>query len=135
MDFIFLLGRALFVAIFVASAIGHFAAKDQMVGYAKSLGAPNPETMVPVTGAVLIAGALMVLLGLWADVGALLLIGFLAGITPIMHAYWSRPTPQERQQQQIHFNKNLSLLGGAIVIFWLYAEAEDLPLSLTNSVF
>jgi putative oxidoreductase len=51
------------------------------------MGGPAPETLVPLSGAAILAGGIMIALGLWADLGALFIIGFLVGITPIMHAF------------------------------------------------
>lgn len=78
----------------------------------------------------------MVALGLWADLGALLIMGFLVGITPIMHAFWKLPAEgMDRQVQMAMFMKNLALLGGAIIVFWLYNQGQDVPASLTDAVF
>ena len=75
MDIVFLVARILFAAIFLASAFGHFANQKQMAEYAKAMGAPAPGLAVPVTGLMILAGGLMIVLGIWGDLGALL-IGF-----------------------------------------------------------
>jgi putative oxidoreductase len=135
MDVIFLLGRILLGCIFLMSGLGNFRQREGTIGYAKSMGAPSPELTVPLTGAMIILGAVMIALGIFADLGALLLLIFLVAITPVMHAYWKDSDPQSRQAQQIQFNKNVSLAGAALIVFWLYAEGNDLPLSITNSLF
>jgi len=84
---------------------------------------------------VIIAGGLMIGLGVWADLGALLVIGFLAGITPIMHAYWKVEDPQMKQIQSAMFFKNLALLGAALIIFYIYNQGQDLDASLTDALF
>jgi len=40
-----------------------------------------------------------------------------------------------RQIEMAQFMKNISLSGACLIIFWLYSEGEDLPLSLTDSLF
>ena len=103
--------------------------------YARSLGAPNPDLLVPLSGIVIIAGGLMIALGLWADLGALFVIGFLAGITPIMHAYWKVDDPEMQQVQAAMFYKNVALAGAALIIFYIYNQGQDLDASLTDALF
>jgi uncharacterized membrane protein YphA (DoxX/SURF4 family) len=133
MDIVLLIGRLLFVGIFVASGFNHFSqgARD----YAKLKGAPNPETLVPLGGAVIIAGGISVGIGLWADLGALLLIGFSVSVAMVMHAFWKESDPQTQQNEMAHFMKNMSMAGAGIVIFWLYNQSQDVPASVTDALF
>lgn len=135
MDVIFVIGRVVFALLFLRSGIGHFKAREAMIGYAKAKNAPAPEITVPLTGLMIIVGSILVALGLWADLGALLIFLFLLGAAFIMHAYWKESDPQAASQESVHFFKDLSLLGAAIVIFWLYNQLQDVPASLTDSLF
>jgi putative oxidoreductase len=138
-DIVFLVARILFAAIFLASAFGHFANQKQMAEYAKAMGAPAPGLAVPVTGLMILVGGLMIVLGIWGDLGALLLVAFLLPTTFIMHAFWKmdkEADPQMAQLEQISFMKNLSLTGGALAFFWLFVEyGKDLPLTITGPLF
>jgi putative oxidoreductase len=137
MDVVFLIGRVLFALVFVSSGLmAHLGAGGkQGREYARSLGAPNPDLLVPLSGVTIIVGGLMIALGLWADLGALLVIGFLAGITPIMHAFWKIEDPQTQQIQSAMFFKNVALAGGALIIFYIYNQGQDLDLSITDALF
>lgn len=135
MDIVFLIARLLFVPLLVVSGLGHLRHKDMLAGFARSAGAPASDLMVPLSGVAMIAGAVALALGVWVDLAALGLILTLIPITWFMHAYWKIDDPQERSAQQVHFNKNIAVIGGLLVLFWLYAEAVDLPLSLTDGVF
>src|SRR5918995_4531823 len=101
MDVVFLIGRVLFALLFVSSGFMAHLGPGGREGreYARSLGAPAPDVLVPLSGGVIIAGGLMVALRLWADLGSLLIIRFLAGITPIMHAFWKIEDPQMKAIQ------------------------------------
>src|SRR5919106_4153891 len=136
MEVLFLIGRILFGLLFVSSGLQAHLGEGGKQGreYARSLGAPNPDLLVPLSGVVIIAGGVMIALGLWADLGALLVIGFLAGITPIMHAYWKVEDAQMQQIQAAMFFKNLALLGAALIIFYIYNQGQDLEASLTDSL-
>jgi putative oxidoreductase len=137
MDVLFLLGRILFSLLFVSSGFMAHLGEGGKQGreYARSLGAPNPDLLVPLSGIVIIAGGLMIATGIWADLGALLVIGFLIGITPIMHAFWKVEDQQMQQIQSAMFFKNVALLGAALIIFWIYNQGQDLDLSITDALF
>jgi putative oxidoreductase len=134
-DVVFLIGRILFVVLFVLSGVtNHFSRGG--IAYARSYNAPAPEVMVPLSGAVIIVASAMVVLGVFADLGALLLAAFLIPVSFFMHAYWKETDPQMRQAQQINFLKNVGLLGGALVIFYVYNQLQgDAGLSLTDPLF
>jgi putative oxidoreductase len=137
LDVVFLIGRILFAFVFVASGFMAHLGEGGRGGreYARSLGAPNPDLLVPLSGIAIIVGGILIALGLWADLGALLVIGFLAGITPIMHAFWKVEDPQMQQIQSAMFFKNLALIGAALIIFYIYNQGQDLDLSLTDALF
>jgi putative oxidoreductase len=109
-----LLGRVLFGLIFVMSGASHFA--SQTVAYAASQGVPLASIAVPLSGVIALAGGLSILLGYKAKIGAWLLVLFLAVVTPMMHNFWAVTDPMMHQIQMAMFMKNLSMLGGALLI-------------------
>jgi putative oxidoreductase len=109
-----LLGRIFFAAIFLMAAPNHFT--NQAIQYAASQGVPLASIAVPLSGIMAIAGALSVLLGYHARIGAWLLVLFLIPVTLMMHAFWRVTDPAMAQTQMIMFMKNLSMLGGALLI-------------------
>jgi putative oxidoreductase len=116
---IVLLGRVLFAAIFVMASFGHF--KSGTVGYAASQGVPMASVLVPVSGVIALAGGLSILLGFKARLGAWLIVIFLVPVTFMMHAFWAVTDPMAAQMQQIMFLKNVSMLGGALLVSQLGA--------------
>jgi putative oxidoreductase len=136
LDVVFLIGRILFVAIFLGSGIKHFTARQQMIPFARASGAPAPEVMIPLTGAMIFVGGLSVLLGIWADVGALLIFAFLVPAAFLMHAFWKEEDAQTKQAQQAQFMKNIALAGAALIVFYLYNQAQGgAALSITDPLF
>jgi putative oxidoreductase len=137
LDILFLVGRILFALLFVSSGfMAHLGAGGkQGREYARALGAPSPDVLVPLSGITIIVGGLMIAFGVWADLGALLVLGFLVGITPIMHAFWKIEDPQMRAIQNAMFFKNVALAGGALIIFYIYNQGQDLDLSITEALF
>ena len=113
-DAVVLLGRFLFAAIFVFSGLGHFA--KPTIAYAASQGVPLPSVLVPLSGVIAIAGGLSILLGYHAKIGAWLIVVFLVPVTVMMHNFWTVQDPMMMQMQMMMFMKNLSMLGGALLI-------------------
>ncbi|MDT3437128.1 DoxX family protein [Haloarcula sp. 1CSR25-25] len=114
----FLLSRVLFAVVIGYLALGNLFDRKSAVGYAESKGAPFPSVSVPLGSLGLIGGALAVLMGVYPGLGALAVIIFLVPITIIMHDYWAMEG-QERQNEQIHFLKNVGLIGTALVFIAL----------------
>ena len=123
----FLLGRALFALIVGYLAFGNLRDLESAVGYAKSKGAPMASVTVPLGSVGLVAGALSVLVGVYPAVGALVVVAFLLPITVVMHDFWAMEG-QDRQNEQIHFLKNVGLIGGALVFAALSNIAWPLAL-------
>jgi putative oxidoreductase len=109
-----LLGRVLFGLIFVMAGANNFG--SQTIAFAASQGVPFASIAVPLSGVIALAGGLSILLGYRAKIGAWLLVLFLACVTPMMHKFWAVTDPMMQQMQMIMFMKNLSMLGGALLI-------------------
>jgi len=136
MDVLVLVGRILFSAVFLNSAVGHLTKSEMMAGFTKSKGVPAARTAVIVSGVLLLLGGLSVLLGVWPDLGALLLVAFLLPTAVLMHAFWKETDPMARQGDMIHFMKDVGLAGAALMLFALFAYVgDDLGLTITGPLF
>lgn len=136
MDVVALIGRILFVLLFLGSGYAHLAQTEAMAGYAASKGVPSAKIATQLSGVLMIIGAVLLLLGVWADLGALLLFVFLVPTAVLMHAFWKESDPQARQLEMIQFQKDLGLAGAALLIFALIVElGPDLGLTITDPLF
>lgn len=136
MDVVALIGRIMFVALFLGSGFGHLTQTEAMAGYAASRGVPQPKLATLGSGVLIIVGGLMVLLGLWLDLGALLLAIFIIPTAILMHGFWKETDPQTRQMEMIQFLKDLALGGAALLVLALYAGyGADLGLTITGPLF
>lgn len=108
------LGRLLFALIFVMSGPRHFM--SQTIAYAALQGVPMASVAVPFSGVLAFIGGLSILLGYRAKLGAWLIVLFLVGVTPMMHKFWVVTDPMMYQMQFVMFMKNVSMLGGALLI-------------------
>ncbi|WP_280230179.1 DoxX family protein [Nocardia cyriacigeorgica] len=132
MDVVVLIGRVLFVVLFLGSAFGHFTQTEAMTGYAQSRGVPSPKAGVLGSGVLMVLGGLSVLLGIWADLGALLLFIMLLPTAVLMHGFWSETDPETKQSEMIQFNKDLALAGAALMLFAFFAHTDELGLTITG---
>ncbi|MBI4521932.1 MAG: DoxX family protein [Gemmatimonadetes bacterium] len=114
MRYVALVGRALLVAIFLMAGLTHFS--QQTIAYAEQQGVPWAGFLVPASGLLAAAGALSILVGYKAKLGAWLLVLFLVPVTVTMHNFWAVEDPLLAAMQQAMFFKNLSMLGGALLI-------------------
>lgn len=136
MDVAVLIGRLLFSAIFISSGVNHLTKRKHMAEYAGAMGVPMANAAVVISGLMILAGGAMVALGVWGDLGAVLILAFVVPTTAVMHGFWKFDDDQMRQQQQIHFMKNVAMTGGALVLLGWYACAgAQAGLSLTRPLF
>jgi putative oxidoreductase len=127
MKAVFLLGRIIFGGFFLYSGLHHFQQRKQLAQYAAAKNVPMPDAAVTVTGAMLMLGGASVLLGVKPKIGTLAIMGFLGGVSPIMHDFWASEDSQRRQNDMIHFMKNMAMLGGAMA---LMSMEEPWPVSV-----
>src|SRR5438552_4347995 len=118
------LGRFFFALIFLIAAPNHFTRPT--IAFSASQGVPLASIAVPLSGVLALAGGLSILLGYRARLGAWLIVLFLVPVTPMMHPFWAVKDPMMAQMHQVMFLKNLSMLGGALLITYFGAG----PLSL-----
>lgn len=118
-----LVGRVFFSLIFILAGLNHFSM--QHIAFAASQGVPLASVAVPLSGVIAVVGGLSILLGYRAKIGAWLIVLFLIGVTPL-HNFWAVHDPMMAQIQMIMFMKNISMLGGALLISQVGAG----PLSL-----
>jgi putative oxidoreductase len=112
----FLIGRILFGGFFLYNGINHLMQRKNMASYTASKGVPTPELAVTASAVPLIVGGTSMLLGLKPKWGALAILGFLAGVSPVMHDFWKNDDPNERMQNMTNFMKNMALAGGALAL-------------------
>jgi uncharacterized membrane protein YphA (DoxX/SURF4 family) len=76
----------------------------------------DPEQLVKIDAGVKIVGGLLLASGgRLARIGALACAASLVPTTLAGHRFWEADDPKERAQQQIHFLKNVSMLGGLLI--------------------
>ena len=116
MKALFLIGRMVFGGFFLYNGINHLKNVKSMAPYVASKKVPMPEVAVAATGVALLIGGASILAGVKPKVGTLAIIGFLGGVSPIMHDFWRQEDPNQRMNDMINFTKNMAMLGAALAL-------------------
>jgi uncharacterized membrane protein YphA (DoxX/SURF4 family) len=130
LDLLSLVARLLFLVVFVRGGYSASTNLSHTIGVAARAGAPLASVTVPVSQVLQWVGVVSVALGIWADVGALSLLLFLIPVTYLTHGFW-RFEGQARQAQVGNFLRNLTYLGGVLLILHA-ALVGALPLTVTG---
>jgi putative oxidoreductase len=138
MDELWLVGRILFSTAFVTQAVLHLADLDGAEADARSKGVGPARPGVIAVAVAFIVGSVSVVFGIWGDLGALLLIVTLLPVTFVMHKFWAERDPALRRAELSNFVKNVSLIGGAVLLFSWFARDTfgfGLPYTITDGAF
>ena len=115
-DRLLLIGRVLLGVIFLNSGLGKLLALGAFATSLESRGIPAPQVLAAVGASVEFFGGVLVILGLKTRLAGALLILFVIVATLIAHRYWDVAEAAARRGQEIHFFKNVSILGGFVLL-------------------
>ncbi|RXG97660.1 DoxX family protein [Bradyrhizobium zhanjiangense] len=115
-DLLILIGRVLLAWVFVGSAYGALTNFSGSVGYFRSLNLPMPQLFTTVTVLLEILISVGLILGIGTRYCAILVLLFVVAATAIAHRYWEYPAGPQQIGQYNNFLKNISILGGALLI-------------------
>lgn len=136
MNTLLIIGRILFVLVFVLSGVQKLmdipataamiqpkvAIPDLIAPYAAQLetltSQKTPSLIAITAGVIEIAAALMIAFGFGTRFAAVILILFTVAATYYFHPFWAM-SGAERDANMINALKNLSLIGGLLVLFVL----------------
>ena len=108
------------------NGFNHITKSSMMAGYAASKNVPSPQATVLLTGVQLVLGGLSIVLGIYPQVGAWLLILFVVPVAFVMHDFWAQKDEQAKMMQMILFMRNMALAGALLMI----STIQNWPLSL-----
>jgi putative oxidoreductase len=102
-------------AIFVMSGYGKLTGLDGFAAMLANQGVPMAPVVAVLAAAVEFSGGLFIVLGFQARLGALVLVAFTVAATLIAHRFWDFDGAAYNAQQ-IQFSKNLSIIGGLLLL-------------------
>jgi uncharacterized membrane protein YphA (DoxX/SURF4 family) len=122
------IGRIFVALLFVNGGIAHFTKLGAMAGYAQYKKVPAAKLSVILSGLMILVGGFSVLLGVYVDLGSLLLAAFLIISALIFHDFWKETDATAKQNASTAFFKNISLAGFSLILFGLVAKHGDITI-------
>ena len=111
-----LIGRILIAALFLVAGVGKAMGFAGTAGYIAKLGFPMPEVMTALAIAAEAGGAILLIIGWKTRWVAWGLAIFVVIATLAAHRFWEIPDAAQMMNQRIHFLKNLSIIGGLLLL-------------------
>jgi putative oxidoreductase len=115
-----LVGRVMLALMFIISGFGKLGAFEDTTGYMASAGLPAVDPLLEVllilTILIELGGGIAIVVGWRTRSAALLIFLFTVLVTLVFHRFWAAP-PDEAMVQRLMFMKNMSVMGGLLVLF------------------
>jgi putative oxidoreductase len=128
---ILLLGRLGFAGLFGFAARGHIQHHARYLGTARGK-LPIPSLAGWPTGVFLLVADVSIVVGIWPDVGCLMIAAFLLPAAVLFHPFWSITDAAARRSQEGSFYRNVSLLGAALSLFALFTAVGHIGFAITG---
>jgi len=110
-----LLGRILISIVFVLGGIGKITSFSMEEAYVAAKHLPLPAVALAIALVIELVGGLAVLLGLYIRLTAWILFLYLIPTTFLFHNFWAMQGA-DRLDNMIHFQKNLAIMGGLLIL-------------------
>jgi putative oxidoreductase len=131
-----LIGRVLFSIFFVNAGRGHLVDSKRYEDIARARGFPVPAVAGWPSGLLLVAGGLSIALGIWPDVGTLLVAVFVVPAAWYFHRFWEVDDAAQRRTQQQLFFRNVVAFGACVTMFALFVTlGHALRFAITGPAF
>jgi putative oxidoreductase len=111
-----LIGRILLAGIFIVSGIAKLTDTTGTAAYMTAEGIPYAHGLAIFAGLCELAGGLALVFGFLTRLAAIGLFLMLIPTTLIFHNFWALEGA-ERSMQMVNFMKNLSIMGGLILLW------------------
>ncbi len=124
MDLLLIVGRILFAGLWIGAGFAHFKNLEAMTGYAKYKKLPAAKLGVIGSGLTFLVGGILIAIGTWVDLAALLIAVTVILAAVIFHQYWRESDENTKMQEMMAFNKDMALGGAALILFALVADGS-----------
>lgn len=119
--------RPLLACTFVVGGIDALRHPGPRVEIVRAAGLQSPEALVRANAASDLVAGLALATNRVPRLSALLLAGSLVPTTYVGHPFWAEKDKAVRKQQQLHFFKNLGMLGGLLLAVADTGGRESVP--------
>jgi putative oxidoreductase len=115
-DAVLAIGRILIAIIFVNSGVEKFMDLGATASALASKNLPLPSVLAALTATLELVGGLLIILGWQTRIFALALAAFSAVAAYFFHDFWNLPAGPGHTNMMIHFMKNVSIIGGFLML-------------------
>jgi putative oxidoreductase len=120
------IARPMLASMFVVGGLDSFRNPKPKVPVADDVAQPvadaipvdlpdDTEQLVKINGAVQVAAGVLLALGRFPRLSAVVLAGTLVPTTAAGHRFWEAEDEENRSMQMVHFLKNVSMFGGLLI--------------------
>jgi putative oxidoreductase len=133
-DEVLLIARILLAILFLTSGWAKLTGYSGTVDYMTQIGVPLPPVAAVVAIAIEFLGSIVLILGIWTRPLAVLFVLFTLATAFLGHHFWTMEGA-ERYANSINFYKNLSIVGGFLLLYVAGAGkySVDARLGLTDA--
>src|SRR3989442_203471 len=110
------LSHLLLSGIFIFGGANTFFKPEPRAAKVAKAGIPNPRGAAMLNGAVMVVAGTALACDVAPKLAATVLIGTIIPTTCVGHPFWIEQDAATRSVQSTHFLKNLSLLGGLMLV-------------------
>lgn len=121
------LARPMMAAMFVTGGVDALRNPGGRRDLVAKAGLDNADQLVRVNAAAMVVGGLGLATGRLPRLSALALAGTMVPTTVVGHPFWRESDKGARKTQQVHFLKNVSMLGGLLMAVADTGGRESLP--------
>jgi putative oxidoreductase len=116
-SFLLLVGRVMMGWIYVESGWRKLTGMDAFIASLVRRDVPYATVMGWIGAPLEFLGGLALVLGAYMRCAAIAMMVFTIVATLIGHRYWEIAEPVARRMQQSHFAKNITIIGGLILLY------------------
>ena len=107
-----------------------------MGDYSRAASFPAPYLAGWPAGVWLLAASLSIALGIWPDLGSLMVAVFVVPAGLYFHRFWTLEDPAQRQMQSGNLFRNVAFLGASLALFGLFVSVgEGMRFAITKPLF
>ena len=110
-----LIGRILLSGVFILGGIGKIFGFSMEEGFVAAKHLPLPAVALSIALVIELAGGLAILAGLYTKFTSWIVFLYMIPTTFLFHNFWAMQGA-DRLDSMIHFEKNLAIMGGLLIL-------------------
>ncbi|MFY9691969.1 MAG: DoxX family protein [Candidatus Acidiferrales bacterium] len=110
-----LMGRILLSSVFIIAGVGKIGGFSMEEAFVASKHLPLPAVALGIAMLIELVGGLAILVGFYTRFAAWIVFLYMIPTTFLFHNFWTMQGAA-RQDNQLHFEKNIAIMGGLLIL-------------------